>query len=78
MDSNLFFRSIVFFYFYCLLWSLPSGISCKQMAMAREMPNLMEAPKPEPMANPSGKLWSAKPILTMTPVFSKELLAILL
>ena len=35
---------------------IPSGISCKAIATARDIPSLNEAPNPEPIANPSGKL----------------------
>ena len=35
---------------------IPSGISCKQIAIAKLKPNLIDAPKPEPIAKPSGKL----------------------
>ena len=51
---------------------IPSGTSCRAMAIAREMPSLYEAPKPEPIASPSGKLCSARPIPTMIPVFRSE------
>lgn len=34
----------------------------------------MDAPNPEPIAKPSGKLWSAKPILTIIPVFNRVFL----
>ena len=40
---------------------IPSGISCKHIAMANEYPSVIEAPNPEPIANPSGKLCNASP-----------------
>lgn len=49
-------------------------MSWRQMAIANDNPNFIDAPKPEPIAKPSGKLWSANPILTMMPVFNKVLL----
>ena len=52
---------------------IPSGISCKQIAKAKPIPNLVEASKPEPIASPSGKLCIASPILTIIPVFNKLL-----
>jgi len=48
-----------------------SGISWRHIAIAKEYPSVIDAPNPEPIANPSGKLWSAKPILTIIPVFNK-------
>ena len=44
-----------------------------QIATANEYPNVREAPKPEPIANPSGKLCSAKPMLVTIPVLNKFL-----
>lgn len=52
---------------------IPSGISCKQIAIAKLNPNFIDASKPEPIANPSGKLCIASPILTIIPVFNNEL-----
>lgn len=46
-------------------------MSCKHIAIARDSPSFIEAPNPEPIAKPSGKLCSAKPILTTIPVFNK-------
>ena len=60
-------------YNWCLLWNIPSGISCKQIAKAKLNPNLNDASKPEPIANPSGKLCIARPIETIIPVFNKVL-----
>lgn len=40
------------------------------MAIARDIPSLSEASNPEPIANPSGKLCIANPILTIIPVFN--------
>ena len=51
---------------------IPSGISCKQIAKAKLSPNLMEDSKPEPIANPSGKLCIAKPIDTIIPLDSDQ------
>ena len=51
---------------------MPSGISCKQIAIAKAKPNLIDASKPEPIANPSGKLCIASPIDTIIPVFNNE------
>ena len=48
-------------------------MSCKQIAIASEYPNTIDAPNPDPIANPSGKLCNANPILTIIPVFSKLL-----
>ena len=43
------FKSFYQAYFtWCLLWNLPSGISCKQIAIAKLNPNFMDASKPEP------------------------------
>lgn len=56
---------------------IPSGISCKAIAIANEYPKETEASKPEPIANPSGKLCIAKPILTIIPVFNNVLLFLL-
>ena len=53
---------------------IPSGISCKHIAIAKLKPNFNEASKPEPIANPSGKLCIANPIETIIPVFSNSLL----
>ena len=39
--------------------------------------NFIDAPKPEPIASPSGKLCSAKPIPTIIPVLSNEFLLLL-
>lgn len=50
---------------------IPSGTSCKQIAIASENPKAVETSKPEPIAKPSGILCSAKPILTIIPVLSK-------
>ena len=50
---------------------IPSGISCRHIARASEYPNLIDASNPDPIAKPSGKLWIAKPILTIIPVFNK-------
>ena len=44
------------------------------MAIAKLKPNFNEASKPEPIANPSGKLCIANPIETIIPVFSNSLL----
>ena len=41
------------------------------MAIAKDSPNFKDAPKPDPIASPSGKLWSANPMLTIIPVFSR-------
>lgn len=57
---------------------IPSGISCKHIAIASEYPNVIDAPNPEPIANPSGKLCSANPILTIIPVFNKLFVLFLL
>ena len=35
---------------------IPSGISCKHIAIAKDSPNFIDAPNPEPIAKPSGKL----------------------
>ena len=40
----------------CLPWNIPSGISCNKIAIAKVIPNLVDASNPEPIANPSGKL----------------------
>ena len=53
---------------------IPSGTSCMQIATANEYPNVRDAPNPEPIANPSGKLCSANPILVIIPVLSNSLL----
>ena len=53
---------------------IPSGISCKHIAIANDKPNFIEASNPDPIANPSGKLCSARPMLTIIPVFSNEFL----
>lgn len=45
-------------------------MSCKQIAIASEYPNTIDAPNPDPIANPSGKLCNANPILTIIPVFN--------
>ena len=52
---------------------IPSGMSCRQIAIAKLSPNLSDASNPEPIANPSGKLWIARPIDTTIPVFNKLL-----
>ena len=39
--------------------------------------NFIEAPNPEPIAKPSGKLCKARPIPTIIPVSNKELLLLL-
>lgn len=51
-----------------------SGISWRHIAIASEYPSVIDAPNPDPIANPSGKLWSANPTLTIIPVFNNELL----
>ena len=51
---------------------IPSGISCKHIAIAKPSPKRIDASKPEPIANPSGKLWIANPIDTIIPVFNKS------
>lgn len=53
-------------------------MSWKQIAIARDSPSLIEASNPDPIAKPSGKLWIAKPMLTIIPVFNKLLFAALL
>lgn len=53
---------------------IPSGTSCMQIATASEYPNVKDAPNPDPIANPSGKLCSANPILVIIPVLSNSLL----
>ena len=35
---------------------IPSGMSCNNIAIAKEYPNFIDAPNPEPIAKPSGKL----------------------
>ena len=50
---------------------IPSGISCKHIAKAKEYPKVIDASNPDPIAKPSGKLCSANPILTIIPVFNK-------
>ena len=52
---------------------IPSGISCRQIAIAKLSPNLSDASNPDPIANPSGKLLIARPIDTTIPVFSRLL-----
>jgi len=42
--------------------------------MLASIRNVIDAPNPEPIANPSGKLCNAKPIPTIIPVFKSELL----
>ena len=59
--------------FIGIAMDIPSGMSCKQIARARENPKLTEASNPEPIANPSGTLCMASPILTMIPVFKRLL-----
>lgn len=46
-------------------------MSWKHIAIAKDRPSFNDAPKPEPIAKPSGKLWIAKPILTIIPVFNR-------
>ena len=41
------------------------------IAIAKEYPSVNDAPKPEPIANPSGKLCIANPMLTIIPVFKR-------
>lgn len=50
-------------------------MSCRQIAIAKLSPNLSDASNPDPIANPSGKLWIARPIDTTIPVFNKLLFA---
>ena len=45
-----------------------------QIATASEYPNVKDAPNPDPIANPSGKLCSANPMLVIIPVLSNSLL----
>ena len=52
---------------------MPSGISWKAITSARDKPTSADAEKPEPIANPSGKLWIAKPIPTKITVLIKAL-----
>ena len=50
------------------------GIAASQgIAIAKVYPNFNDAPNPDPIANPSGKLCIANPILTTIPVFNKLL-----
>lgn len=53
-------------------------MSCNKIAKAKLNPNLLDASNPEPIANPSGKLWIARPIPTIIPVFKSELLLLIL
>lgn len=46
-------------------------MSWKQIAIAKDIPSFSDASKPEPIANPSGKLCIARPMLTIIPVFNK-------
>ena len=45
-----------------------------QIATASEYPNVKDSPNPDPIANPSGKLCKANPILVIIPVLSSSLL----
>ena len=67
----------LFYPAYCLLCTLPSGMSCKHIAIAKDKPNFIDAPNPDPIANPSGKLCKAKPMLTTIPVFNMAFLLFL-
>ena len=49
----------------------PSGISWKQIVIARDKPSLIDDSNPDPMANPSGKLCIASPTLMINPVFNR-------
>lgn len=43
------FKSFYQTYFtWCLLWNIPSGMSCKQIAKAKLSPNFTDDSKPEP------------------------------
>lgn len=52
-------------------------MSWKQIAIAKDIPSFSDASKPEPIANPSGKLCMARPMLTIIPVFNKLFLMLL-
>ena len=52
---------------------IPSGTSCKHIAIASDNPKEVDESNPEPIAKPSGMLWSASPILTIIPVFNNPL-----
>lgn len=46
------------------------------IAIASDKPNCFEVSKPEPIAKPSGILWSAIPSVIIIPVFNKLLYAL--
>ena len=50
---------------------IPSGTSCKAIAIASFNPKVEEDSKPAPIAKPSGKLCIAKPIAIIKPVFKR-------